>query len=584
MLARMKSTVISILFIVSVLALDGMAFQSNKPSPEAKQHYARARQLFALNETEKGLEELRAAIKLAPEYVEAHREFLDRQRDKAESFIAQYESYAKENPNSAAFQYLLGKAYSNANKREQSDAAFKKALELDPNYGWAMLAVGTIHSRNKETDRAIELWEKARKHAGDSLSLRATLASNLLNQKRFESVAQEAEQMLQLDPTYFEAYPTKWRAKLNLTLGSDETRAEVARDIKELESKHGKNVQALAVTQSGYQILDDEAGAARAKEAILAIDPKYFERQPSSFMIGTHTGKTVRLTGINARRFIDTFDLKDNHKAKIEIYQTMEKELDDMDAKLYAVYPAMIRSYISLKDTDNAERIVEAMVKGGIDAPSLAGHRIELARAYLESKTKLDTALEHARLAVEVMRQPPPKKPDGQPAGDPAEAAEFAKSALADALHLQGQILLEKGMTAQAMESLTESAKLVEQEGNTLDLGLVYAKSSKPDEAIAMFAKAYAFEGKRQQEAKLALEKIYGERSKTKPVAALLSEEVERHRLHMREKAITKVLSEIAKTEAKEAPQFTLATLSGQKVQLTDLRGKVVLLNFWATW
>ncbi|MBV8864673.1 MAG: TlpA family protein disulfide reductase [Acidobacteriaceae bacterium] len=32
------------------------------------------------------------------------------------------------------------------------------------------------------------------------------------------------------------------------------------------------------------------------------------------------------------------------------------------------------------------------------------------------------------------------------------------------------------------------------------------------------------------------------------------------------------------------APNFTLTDSNGNKVQLADYRGKVVLLNFWATW
>jgi peroxiredoxin len=32
------------------------------------------------------------------------------------------------------------------------------------------------------------------------------------------------------------------------------------------------------------------------------------------------------------------------------------------------------------------------------------------------------------------------------------------------------------------------------------------------------------------------------------------------------------------------APDFSLFTLDGQKVKLSDYRGKAVLLNFWATW
>ena len=32
------------------------------------------------------------------------------------------------------------------------------------------------------------------------------------------------------------------------------------------------------------------------------------------------------------------------------------------------------------------------------------------------------------------------------------------------------------------------------------------------------------------------------------------------------------------------APEITLKNLQGQEVRLSDLRGKIVLLNFWATW
>jgi peroxiredoxin len=40
----------------------------------------------------------------------------------------------------------------------------------------------------------------------------------------------------------------------------------------------------------------------------------------------------------------------------------------------------------------------------------------------------------------------------------------------------------------------------------------------------------------------------------------------------------------MSKVPAKAAPDFTLPTADGQQVALGQYRGKVVFLNFWATW
>jgi thiol-disulfide isomerase/thioredoxin len=39
-----------------------------------------------------------------------------------------------------------------------------------------------------------------------------------------------------------------------------------------------------------------------------------------------------------------------------------------------------------------------------------------------------------------------------------------------------------------------------------------------------------------------------------------------------------------APQEGQPAPDFTLRTLDGGEIRLGDLRGKIVVLNFWATW
>ncbi len=44
------------------------------------------------------------------------------------------------------------------------------------------------------------------------------------------------------------------------------------------------------------------------------------------------------------------------------------------------------------------------------------------------------------------------------------------------------------------------------------------------------------------------------------------------------------VIADVAAHVNFQAPDFTLATLDGKSMSLKELRGQVVLINFWATW
>lgn len=43
-------------------------------------------------------------------------------------------------------------------------------------------------------------------------------------------------------------------------------------------------------------------------------------------------------------------------------------------------------------------------------------------------------------------------------------------------------------------------------------------------------------------------------------------------------------LNLIGPAETKKAPEFELFSLKGEKISLSQFRGKAVMLSFWATW
>jgi tetratricopeptide (TPR) repeat protein len=580
MLTRRKASFFLSVLAFATTAAHVLAQQALKP--EAKQHYQRAQELFDQGEKERALLELKAAIQLAPDYVEPQRELIDRQRDKAKSLIEQYEAATKTTPGNALNHYLLGKVYSAADKQEKADAEFQRAYELDPSFPWAMMPLSDTAKRKGDIARATDLLDRASNSAGDSIVLRNMIATRFAGSKMYHRAIEESERILKVDPSYYDAYLTRWSARLNITFGSQDTRAEVLREIQDLESKHGKEVKALVAARSGYEMLDDKKGAARAKAEIVAVDPKYFERQDHSFSFGTNSGKMIRFEGADARLLSEIWDMKDDNQ-KVDALTKLEKQVTDQDALAYVVYPEMLRTYVRVKQLDNAEHVLAMMASGNGDPNDLAETRITLARAYLESKIKPAAALEHVRKAIEQLRKPAPKTE-----GSDDEQNEYQKEHLtelfADGLAMEGKILLDRGMPTEAAAALTESVSIKEQEDALFALGLADVSSGKKQEAIDALSRAYGFEGKRQKDARSELAKIYRPGPGSKKLAGLLADAVARHREQEHKAALEKATLELAKTKPEDAPLFALATLDGRNVQLADFRGKVVLLSFWATW
>jgi thiol-disulfide isomerase/thioredoxin len=546
----------------------------------ATQHYARAKTYIANGEQEKALGELRLAIGIVPALIEAHRDYQDLQRSKPDILLREYGAYLKKYPKNAAFRYLFGRVYAVAGRRSESEVEYQKTLAIDPNFSWALLALGLIERDRSAPEKAAEYLEKARAKAGNSVALHYSLASELLAVKRYAAAAAEAAIVLRSDPTFFAAYPVKWRAQTNVS-ADDKTFASITGEIKQLETAHPKDIAALEAAMQGYELLIDKPGMTAARNAILAIDPQYFAKK-TYVKIYTMTAKrqVLEFTGPSAQRFYEAGSLSDPAR-KLKVYLDLKNEVTDDDIKLYTIDPAILSAQVELGKTAEAEETLARTEKGGVSDTTLAGRRIALASVYLKQKRDLDRALQLLERVETSQRKVIAEFENN---GNAKNSVDFARASLAKALYVRARIEVFNGRPDKALASFIESVNQKESEDNTLELGLIYLRSGKADDGIRLLAQAYSFEGPRDQEAKIALEQNYGEREKASPLALLLKDAINERQLKTKRALTYETSAMLSKAEAKPAPIFELTSVSGQKVSLADLKGKVVLINFWATW
>ena len=563
---------------LAALVLIAMAAhaQTKDQLAAARNHYSLAQDYLKQSQRDKAVAELKAAIQLAPEFIEAHNDYIANQQGKPAEIVAEYEGYLKQHPQSAVFHYLMGKAYAKGGRAKDAETEYQKSLDLSPGFSWALLELGTLALNAQDKVKAGEFFEKARAKAGDSTKLHMTLATRLNSAQKYESALAEVQRVLKLDPDSFDAYPTLWRTKMRITSGSEKTQAEVRQEIKNLETRFSKNPKALDAAMKGYGIFFEEEEAARIRKSILAIDPNYFAASGGArFMVMTPAGKELSFSGPMVDRIMEASALKDV-KAQIAAFQQIEKEIQDEDLKIHLLYSREASAHLRDGDLENAERLMALMEKGGARITSI---QQQLATAYVDRKIKLDTAKVYIDQGVEAARK---SLTQMETAKGSEAALASQKSGLAQWLYVQGRLLMAQGATEQAIVPLAESIRLAEREAAALELGQAYVKLNRIEDAIGMLALACAFEGPKKEVARTALERIYSGRESSKPLAALISEAVEKRKLASR---ATAARSEpAAALEGKAAPPFELTSVSGQKVNLSNYQGKVILLNFWATW
>jgi len=237
-------------------------------------------------------------------------------------------------------------------------------------------------------------------------------------------------------------------------------------------------------------------------------------------------------------------------------------------------------AYLTNKDWANLKKAIAET--GVTDKTQLAGIYNSAAWEMQKTSADLPLAEEFSRLATAYAKEAW-KDPNSVTRPEYYTKKQFAKNNQAMyAMYgdTYGMVMYRMGNYKKGLEISKETALTIN-EGKDADQNNTYALNAEKAMPKKQYVKAleqFVKDGKATGEIKTILKNAYVKDNKSEKgfddyITALEKE------------AYTKLLEEIRKSMLNEtASAFALVDLEGKKVQLADLKGKVVVMDFWATW
>lgn len=332
----------------------------------------------------------------------------------------------------------------------------------------------------------------------------------------------------------------------------DNSKAELEKEAKALASS--KNESFVTLSARIYEILEQSDKAEQVSNSIVKKFPKGVRARSEAY------NKIFENENLSAAQ------------AEKEYLAWLKKFPETLfEEKDRAIYnqgkSALIRSYFSEGNVAKANELIDQMKS----SPDFARHAYSIGNTLLQkgdSKNALPI-LEYAYNQLTTT-----------PATSQADIRSIAMTKRSIA-SLYAKALYEEGNTDKTVSLLEDLKKDPTVNPfppeNALILAQAYSKQGKDLDAFLLLEKQIIANGK--NESLLGeIETLYNKLNQNKSDFATYVTSLE---AQASEALISKYKGEMIK---KEAPNFSLANMAGETVSLADLKGKVVVLDFWATW
>lgn len=324
-----------------------------------------------------------------------------------------------------------------------------------------------------------------------------------------------------------------------------------------------KEIEQIAETNSGSQddmwLLLSLYRSHRMTEKATLIESEYKKKYPD--------GKYTPVL-----KFAEYRQLKSSSE-KIDFLKNYEASYSDNQ---YIGY--MYNEIFSLLQKEKNIPMVIELLNSYKDANAMLYNSV--AWSLYESENDLNLAEELALKGVELankeIEKPKGKRPQ---LFTTSEWKNSRKRSAGMVMDTYGAILLKRNKNTEAEKVLTEAVMLLEKEEPELNERYVSALMMNGKFEIAkkeleeFFSKAVNTSGMKEM-----LKESY---IKTGGTEDSFDSYFRKFEDAAKEKIIAKLQKEMIN---EQAPQFTLTDLNGKSVSLSDFKGKVVIVDFWATW
>lgn len=495
----------------------------------------------------KCLDLLKKVIDDDPRYLQAHIKYLVVKGyflGELEQVRSEYEALITKNPTEPIYPAALATALFGEPKSKRR-GWFEQVVKLAPEWAWSRYAKAFLIQQKDPEAAVAELTHLQSQDPNAPQPYKDALFLQRYVLRRNEDAIKTAERMTEQPELRAIGLSNLWELCIAASKAKEDAKEQLRRELSLIEAK-SKDVRILGAVRKAFKdLLQDKESAARLEARILKIDRTWYQERSEMLAYPT-LGEMGPYGEVYAGHQLRVRNMLPSGNASAEqqmpaLQNALSLRPDNRLKRI--IYQRLIDLSIKAADKQTAKKYFEALLSLDSSDPSiLTGFSLLLA----DEPGQLSRALIYVRKAENITNTFDPGPTPQDVVGDRMLSEYYShKGQLerhnirrAEALSAHGWILSKMGRHAEAEVKLRESITTNRSEKNLWYLSKVLAALNRTDEA-------------------------------------------ERTAFESRNEYASSIRGRFRSTPIKD---FELSTIDGRKIKLSDLKGKVVMLNFWATW